>query len=461
MQCPYCNTKLKSGDTCEKCGNNVKQFKRLYRISNRCYNEGLEKAKARDLSGAVVSLQNSLKINKKNTEARNLLGLIYSEMGEIVDALREWIISSHFEPGNNLAAEYLSYFQNNPARLEAAGQVVKKYNASLKLAKSGNLDLAVIQLKKLISLNGKHIKGLQLLGLLNIKSGNVSQAKKYLKMILKVDTMNPLAMMYLKEIKGQNAGEDKTEDEDADKLVLNARESFAPMSAYRDNKHGILPWLSLLFGIVLGMAFFMIAIVPGIRAKSVENKKAEIVSLNETLAKTNAEFDSVSSENAELKKQVETLETKNKQLSESSKKTKSNNDGFGTLAAAAAYYTMENNDKAAETLVKVDKATLKDKNMLNLYNQLSAKIFTEQSARLFQEGYSLYSGGKYDEALKSFETSLKMNKKNVDSIYFTARCYDRKGDKTKAAVWYNKVINDFGNTQRAVEAKRMLSVLGV
>ena len=419
MQCPYCNTKLKSGDTCEKCGNDVKQFKRLYRISNRCYNEGLEKAKARDLSGAVVSLQNSLKINKKNTEARNLLGLIYSEMGEIVDALREWIISSHFEEENNLATEYLSYFQNNPTRLDAAGQVVKKYNASLKLAKSGSLDLAVIQLKKLISLNGKHIKGLQLLGLLNIKSGNVSQAKKYLKMILKVDTMNPLAMMYLKEIKGQNAGEDKTEDEDADKLVLNARESFAPMSAYRDNKHGILPWLSLLFGIVLGMAFFMVAIVPGIRAKSVENKKAEIVSLNETMAKTNAEFDSVSSENAELKKQVETLETKNKQLSESSKKTKSNNDGFGLLAAAAAYYTMENNDKAAETLVKVNKATLKDKNMLNLYNQLSAKIFTEQSARLFQEGYNLYGSGKYDEALKSFETSLKMNKKNVDFLYIS------------------------------------------
>ena len=54
MQCPYCNTKLKSGDTCEKCGNDVKQFKRLYRISNRCYNEGLEKAKARDLSGAEI-----------------------------------------------------------------------------------------------------------------------------------------------------------------------------------------------------------------------------------------------------------------------------------------------------------------------------------------------------------------------------------------------------------------------
>ena len=459
MQCPYCNGKLTAGDNCEKCGNNVKPFKKLYKISNRCYNEGLEKAKVRDLSGAIVSLQNSLKINKRNTDARNLLGLIYSEMGEIVDALSEWVISNHLQPENNLATGYLSYFQNNPTRLDAAEQVVKKYNTSLKLAKAGSYDLAVIQLKKLISLNSKHIKGLQLLGLLNIKSGNLPQAKKYLKMMLKVDAMNPAAMLYLKEIQGKDAGEDKTEDVDADRLVLNARESFAPTSAYRENKHGILPWINLLLGIVLGMAFFMVAIVPGIRAKSVENKKAEIVSLNETLAKTNAEFDSMTSENAELKKKVETLETKNKQLSETVKKPENNE--YGALAEAAAYYTMEDNAKAAEALLKVDKTTLKDKNLLNLYNQLSAKVFEEQSAKLFQEGYNTYNRGKYEDALKIFETSLKMNTANVDSVYFTGRCYDRLSDKEKAVEWYNKVINEFGNTQRAVEAKRRLRALGV
>ena len=422
----------------------MKPFKKLYKISNRCYNEGLEKAKARDLSGAVVSLRNSLKINKNNINARNLLGLIYSEMGEIVDALTEWIISSNFEPKSNLATEYLSYFQNNPTRLDTAEQVVKKYNASLKLAKSGSYDLAIIQLKKLISLNSKHINGLQLLGLLNVKAGNISQAKKYLKMILKSDTMNPSAMLYLNEIKGQNAGgEDKTED----------------VGTYREHKHGILPWLSLLFGIVLGMAFFMIAIVPGIRAKSVENKKAELVSLNETMAKANAELDSVSSENAELKKKVEALETKNKQLSETAKKPE--NNGYGSLAEAAAYFTMDDKAKAAEALLKVDKKALKDKNLLNLYNQLSAKIFEEQSVKLFQEGYNTYNRGKYEEALKAFATSLKMNPSNVDSIYFTGRCYDRMADKEKAVEWYNKVINEFGNTQRAVEAKRRLRAMGV
>ena len=121
---------------------------------------------------------------------------------------------------------------------------------------------------------------------------------------------------------------------------------------------------------------------------------------------------------------------------------------------------MDDKAKSADTLVKVDKSTLKDKNMLNLYNQLSVKVFAEQSARLYQEGYTQYSRGKYKEALKAFETSLKMNPENVDSMYFTARSYDRSGDKTKAIEWYNKIVEKHGDTQRAVEAKRMLTLLG-
>lgn len=459
MQCPYCNTKLTAGNICEKCGSDIQIFKKLYMISNRCYNDGLEKAKAGDLSGAVISLENSLKINKKNTNARNLLGLIYSEMGEIAQALSEWIISGHFQPEDNLAISYLSYFQNNLARLDGAEKVVKKYNASLKLAKAGTYDLAIIQLKKLISLNNRHIKGLQLLALLSIKTGNQIQAKKYLKMLLKVDIANPTAIFYLNEIQGTDAGEDRTEDVAADKLVLNARESFAPASAYRDNKHGILPWINLLVGIVFGMAFFMIAIVPGIRAKSIENKNAEIVSLSETMAKTNAEFDSLKSENEELKKRTGMLESKNKQLSENTKKTETND--YGSLAEAAAYFVMDDKAKAAEVLLGVNKATITNKNMLNLYNQLSAKVFEEQSKKLFQEGFGAYNRGKFEDALKIFETSIKMNPLNVDSIYFTGRCYDRLADKTKAAEWYNKVINEHSNTQRAVEARRRLRALGV
>ena len=52
-------------------------YKKIMHVSNMYYNEGLERAGVRDLSGAINSLRQSLKFNKNNIEARNLLGLVY------------------------------------------------------------------------------------------------------------------------------------------------------------------------------------------------------------------------------------------------------------------------------------------------------------------------------------------------------------------------------------------------
>lgn len=45
--------------------------------SNYWYNDGLKKAKIRDMTGAVTSLKKSLQFNSENIAARNLLGLVY------------------------------------------------------------------------------------------------------------------------------------------------------------------------------------------------------------------------------------------------------------------------------------------------------------------------------------------------------------------------------------------------
>ena len=57
------------------------------------YNLGLEKAQIRDLTGAAEALKKSLHFNKYQTDARNLLGLIYYEMGEVSEAIVQWVIS--------------------------------------------------------------------------------------------------------------------------------------------------------------------------------------------------------------------------------------------------------------------------------------------------------------------------------------------------------------------------------
>ena len=133
--------------------------------SNAYYNDALEKAGVRDLSGAIESLKISLRFNKLNIDARNLLGLIYYEMGEVVTALTEWVISKNYQPKDNLASRYLDEVQKNQARLDSVNQTIKKYNQALLYCKQNSRDLAIIQLKKVLSLNPKLVSGHQLLAL--------------------------------------------------------------------------------------------------------------------------------------------------------------------------------------------------------------------------------------------------------------------------------------------------------
>ena len=109
---------------------------------------GLAKAGVRDLASAADYLRRSIKFDKRNINARNLLGLVYFEMGEAVQALSEWVISKNFQPEDNRADVYIKELQSNPTRLDTINQTIKKFNIALGYAQEGNDDLAIIQLKR-------------------------------------------------------------------------------------------------------------------------------------------------------------------------------------------------------------------------------------------------------------------------------------------------------------------------
>lgn len=75
--------------------------------------------------GAIDLLKRSLKFNKLNVQARNLLGLVYFETGEAVAALSEWIISKNIMPENNIASEYIERLQQNANKLDVINQTIK------------------------------------------------------------------------------------------------------------------------------------------------------------------------------------------------------------------------------------------------------------------------------------------------------------------------------------------------
>ncbi|MFR3403703.1 MAG: tetratricopeptide repeat protein [Blautia faecis] len=202
MNCMNCGAFLadKDLDYCPHCGCNVLIQKKVEYLSKLYYNQGLEKASIRDLSGAVNCLKQSLTFNKRNIQARNLLGLVYFEMGEVVAALSEWVISKNLQPTRNIANEYINRLQANSNKLDAINETIRKYNNALALCREGHEDMAAIQLRKILNQNTKLIKGYHLLALIYMKNHDWGKARRTLKKAARIDKTNTTTLRFLREV---------------------------------------------------------------------------------------------------------------------------------------------------------------------------------------------------------------------------------------------------------------------
>ena len=203
MICYRCGQDIGDDRRCPICGADMSLFTKIRHISNAYYNEGLQQASVRNMSAAIVSLKASLRFDKTNVNARNLLGLVYYETGEILEALSEWVISQSYQAKDNLAQKYLEDIHTNKSQLDAINQTIKKYNQALLYCKQDSRDLAIIQLKKVLSLNPKLVKSHQLLSLLYLQEGKLELAKKTLREAGKIDSNNTRTLRYLKEVNHQ------------------------------------------------------------------------------------------------------------------------------------------------------------------------------------------------------------------------------------------------------------------
>ena len=187
MICYNCGNILTNSDYCSHCGMDVSVYKKIVKLSNTYYNAGITKAKNRDLAGAADMLRRSVKLNKRNVDARNLLGLVYFEMGETVQAFSEWVMSTNIQPDNNPADKYLVAIEQDRAKVDELNHTIKKFNIALEYANEGTDDMAIIQLKKVLNQNPKFIKASQLLCLLYMKNGQYERAKRTILKSLKID----------------------------------------------------------------------------------------------------------------------------------------------------------------------------------------------------------------------------------------------------------------------------------
>ena len=378
MNCVNCGAFLTDMDLdyCPNCGYNVLIQKKVDYLSKSFYNQGLEKASIRDLSGAIACLKQSLIYDKRNIKARNLLGLVYFETGEVVSALSEWVISKNLQPTRNLATEYINKLQANRNRLNAINETIKKYNHALYMCREGHKDMAAIQLRKILSQNPKLIKGYHLLALIQMKNHEWNKARRTLRRAARIDKTNTTTLRFLREVDEQtgvttnlekkgkkgffHSGGSKKQDTD-----ILVPEQVVQQPVYRSRSR-ISLFFILMAGIVAGAGAFWLLAVPAIRQGIYKEANQQIVQYSESLASQAAELTKAQNDAKEATNSAD--EVTQQLTSEQAKST-----SYQALLQAYADYQQKNLDDAALELQNVQADVLSDAQK-TIYNTISQAV---------------------------------------------------------------------------------------
>ncbi|MBR1771806.1 MAG: tetratricopeptide repeat protein [Lachnospiraceae bacterium] len=467
MFCYHCGAQLsEQHDFCTACGADVSLYKKIMYVANRFYNDGLEKATVRDLTGAITSLRQCLKFNKNHVEARNLLGLVYFETGEVVAAMSEWVISKNLRPEKNIADDYIGLLQSNASRLDALNQTIKKYNQAYAYCVQESKDLAVIQLKKVLSLNPKFIRAHQLLALLYMDSEQWERAQRELTKCAAIDRNNTMTLRYLKEVEmmllpDENVKQPlKRKKEEAVRYQSDNEIIIQPMNVKEPKSGNAATLLNVGIGLVIGLAACYFLVVPAkvgeVRAEA-QQTITEIA--NQSDAKTS---------------RIQELEASMKKLQEENDNLNSELEGYvgddGTLktidellSAGTIYLQTQNAEEAATHLENIAASVNVDETseaFQNLYQTLLAAIGPELATTYYDGGLAVYRNEDFTAAIEQLGKAVYYDPTNAEALYYLGQAYRRSGDKENAAVIYEKVIDLFPGTQNAANAQRYLEEMG-
>ncbi len=373
LNCKHCGGKILVTGYCSQCGLKSEFVNKALNTSKYYYNIGLDKARVRDLSGAEEALKTSLKYDKMNIDARNLLGLVYYETGETVLALSHWVVSVNYFSGRNAAKRYIKDVKSNPRKLEDISNAARKYNQALAYAKQGSKDLAYIQLRKVLSANPKFVKGYLLLALLMIDDGKNEKAKKALKRVIKIDRTNPLAVRYFNEMghtdeEIMDFRDFPDDDYDADLLFVEDQPRAyveedgvdyngdpVPVGRYKDINFYKYSLAYVIAGLILGIAVMWFLVFPQ-TDRNVDDELRELkVSYSQEIADKNTQISSLSDQVESLTSKNESLEAEVSNYEKTAAATLSDTDKI-SMQLALKYYNDTDYEKSLELLDEIIEA---------------------------------------------------------------------------------------------------------
>ncbi len=505
MKCMKCNSSLTESGYCPKCGYNISHLIKSKNTAGWYYNLALQKAKNRELSEASALLEIALSFDKDHIDARNLLGLIYHEMGQVARAMHQWVISINIDIEDNIAVEYLQQYQEDEYAMQKADRGVNLYNQTLYSARLGKEGMALLKIEECCFVAPNFVDAHLLRILLYMNKGDWEQAKKAIKDVLKIDRHNATALRYLREIPNYDAEEqykeaievlvdgskkeeklkqlerlkklEQLEREEARRIEerkaarkeevweedttkgksqsTTSKETAGEVKREEKGRKGggyAKMVVGLIAGVAMGIIVMWAMLVPKNQPfdKQLEYVKNQISQSGGEGASTQEGEETTSTESSDKKK-----------AKVSDYAGKGDKKGImDYMVIAMGHYKDGNAVKAAKALVKVDEDLLVSDSSKDKYDEIKKSTFGEATTQLYKSGKEAYDEQEYEEAIEDLELAYKIDSSNVEAYYCLGLSYQAFGEKEKAKKVYEEINNKFKGSDREHDAKDRLEEMG-
>ncbi len=418
--------------------------------SNYWYNDGLQKANIRDMSGAITSLKKSLQFNSENIAARNLLGLVYYGRGEVGEALVEWILSKNIHPQDNIASYYIQKIQESPADLDIINQSIRKYNQSLVYCGQGGEDLAIIQLKQVVSSCPSFLRAYQLLALLYLHTEQYSLARRVLKEANKLDTTNELTLRYMHELaqsrRQRRENGEKTEVKPRKKpqtvtYSIGNETIIQPASTVMKENTSRMTIMNILIGLAVGIAFMRFMVMPAVNRSTSAKTNKQVVEFSDKIAEEEAQI-------AALKTELESYRATSEETENAQQTAASTKDSYEIVMEMYSHFLNDDISDSAmvEQILKVNPEALGTLGR-ERYDEMTGTLFPRYSETLYYTARENYEAANYTDAISNLTMLMQLDEgyDEGNAMFLLARAYEAAGDADNAAQWKGKVEKDYPN----------------
>lgn len=419
--------------------------KKLVYQSNYWYNDGLKRARIRDMSGAIGSLKKSLQYNSENIAARNLLGLVYYGRGEVGEALVEWILSKNFQSHENIANYYIKKLQENPTELEKVNQAIRKFNQSLDYCYQDGEDLAIIQLKKVVDAHPTFLKAYQLLSLLYIHTQQYGKAKHTLKAAHKLDTTNDITLRYMHEMnelrrkRAIKQAEKKEEKPQTVTYNIGNETIIQPASSGVKENAGLMTVINIIIGIVVGVAVMWFLIMPAVNRSTADRTNKQVREFSDQIAEQEAQISALQTE-------LESYRATSEETENAQQTAKSTLDSYEIVLSMYDHYLNQDMSDSAmvEELLKVNADSLGTLGR-EQFDTMTGDIYSRYSEVLYSTAQENFQVANYADAITNLSTVMQMNKGYDDgqAMWLLAQAYEASGDTENANTWKQKVEENY------------------